>query len=289
MRKCTKLVVSALLCLGIAGNADAWQRDSRASASPESTRVLRDVSYGADPRERFDVYLPAKPREAPVILMAHGGGWRFGDKDSPGVVGAKADYWVARGYVLVSVNYRMQPQAAPLQQARDVAHALAAVQRAASGWGADRERVVLMGHSAGAHLVALLAAAPELLRGAGATPPRGAVLIDSGAYDVEQLMRRRHPPLYDRAFGADPLAWVAASPYARLSRQSLPVLAICSTRRPDDACAGARRFAERAEGFGARVEVLPQPLTHMAINRELGEPSAYTEAVAAFLRSIGVR
>lgn len=288
MRKCTKLVVSTLLCLGIAGNADAWRRDSRPSASPESTRVLRDVSYGADPRQRFDVYLPAKPRQAPVILMAHGGGWRFGDKDSPGVVGAKADYWVSRGYVLVSVNYRMQPQAAPLQQARDVAHALAAAQRAASGWGADRERVVLMGHSAGAHLVALLAAAPELLREAGATPPRGAVLIDSGAYDVEQLMRRRHPPLYDRAFGADPEAWATASPYARLSRQSLPMFAVCSTRRPDDACAGARRFAERAKGFGTRVEVLPQPLTHMAINRELGEPSAYTEAVAAFLRSIGV-
>lgn len=287
MRKWTTLGLVAVLGFGIAGNADARKRES-ARTPPESARVLRDVPYGADPRQRFDVYLPAQPRQAPVILMVHGGGWRFGDKGSPGVVGSKADYWVARGYVLVSVNYRMQPQAAPLQQARDVAHALAAAQRAASDWGADRERFALMGHSAGAHLVALLAAAPELLREAGASSPRGAVLIDSGAYDVEQLMRRRHPPLYDRAFGADPAQWKAASPYARLSRRSLPMLAICSTRRADDACAGARRFAARASASGIRVEMLPQPLTHMAINRELGEPSAYTEAVAAFLRSVGV-
>lgn len=279
--------LALLLLLGLVAAAVAQARPA-AAASPTTGRVLRDVAYGPDPRQRFDVYLPLQPRGAPVLLMAHGGGWAFGDKDSPGVVGAKADYWLARGYVLVSTNYRMRPQAAPLQQARDVAHALAAVQRRAAEWGADPGRVALMGHSAGAHLVGLLAASPVLMREAGAAPARGAVLIDSGAYDVERLMQARHPHLYDRAFGPDPAAWRAASPYAQLSSRSLPMFAACSARRAEAACAQARRFAERAREFGVRVEVLPQPLSHMRINRELGEASAYTEAVAQFLREIGV-
>src|SRR5690242_9264726 len=78
---------------------------------PAGTRVLRDIAYGASPRQRLDVYAPgdAIPGKTamPVIVMAHGGGWRFGDKASSGVVGAKAMHWLPRGFVLVSVNYRM--------------------------------------------------------------------------------------------------------------------------------------------------------------------------------------
>src|SRR5690606_14961732 len=100
---------------------------------------------------------------------------------------------------LVSVDYRLVPDVTPLQQARDVARALASAQRAARAWGLDPSRFALVGHSAGAHLVAVLAAAPELLEAEGALRPRAAVLLDSAAYDVESLMRGPHPRLYDRA------------------------------------------------------------------------------------------
>ena len=44
-------------------------------ALPAGTRALRDVAYGDDPRQRYDIYLPAQPQHAPVILFVHGGGW----------------------------------------------------------------------------------------------------------------------------------------------------------------------------------------------------------------------
>lgn len=250
---------------------------------PAGARVLRDIAYGDDPRQRFDAYLPASPRHAPVIFIVHGGSWTFGDKDHPGLVGNKAAYWLPKGYALVSINYRMLPDTPPLDQAKDVARALATAQRQAQSWGADRGRFVLMGHSAGAHLVALLATAPELSVASGAAPARAAVLLDSAAYDVERLMRERHPPLYDRAFGKNPADWKAASPYGSLSRDALPMLAVCSTRHLMSACAQARKFSDKAAALGARVQVREENLSHMEVNRTLGESSLYTEAVAAFV------
>lgn len=259
----------------------------RGASLPAGTRVLRDVAYGDDPRQRFDVYLPRSAQRAPAILLIHGGSWTYGGKDHPGLIPDKADYWLPKGYALISIDYRMLPDTPPLEQAKDVARALAVAQRRAAGWGVDRNRFALMGHSAGAHLAALLAADPGLLRDAGAIS-RGAVMLDSAAYDVERLMKGRHPRLYDRAFGADPAAWKAASPYGLLSKRALPMLAVCSTRHVTGSCAQARAFERKAATLGVRVDVLPQDLSHMQVNRELGLPSAYTETVAAFLRSIGV-
>ncbi|MDQ0008117.1 acetyl esterase/lipase [Luteibacter jiangsuensis] len=244
---------------------------------------MHDIAYGNDPRQRFDVYLPPSPRGAPVIFMVHGGAWAIGDKTNPGVVGSKAAYWLPKNYVLISVNYRLLPDAKPLDQAKDVARALATAQRLAASWGADRDRFVLMGHSAGAHLVALLGADPEVLSAAGAVRPRGVVSLDSAAMDVVQIMDfPRHPRLYDRAFGEDPGEWAAASPYHRLRAGALPLLAVCSSQR-FDACPQARRLAQRAAGLDVRVDVLPQDLSHAEINRTLGQASDYTEKVNAFI------
>lgn len=250
---------------------------------PAGARVLRDVAYGSDAKQRYDVYLPSSTQRAPIVVMVHGGGWRRGSKDHPGLIPNKAAYWLPRGTVLVSIGYRLLPEARPLQQAQDVARAVAAIQRAAPEWGGDPSRMVLMGHSAGAHLVALLAAKPEMLDAAGAAHPLGAVSLDSAAMDVPEMMAiPRIPKLYHDAFGTDRDDWVAASPYHQLSRGSLPLLAVCSTFRPD-ACPQARALREKAQSLGVRIEVLPEPLTHMEINRELGAPSEYTRRVAAFV------
>lgn len=253
---------------------------------PPGTRVLRDLAYGDDPRQRFDAYLPAGVHDAPVIVFVHGGAWAIGDKDNPGVVSNKAAYWLPKGYAFVSINYRMLPAADPLVQADDVAHAVAAVQRLAPQWGADRSRVVLMGHSAGAHLVALLGADPARLGKAGAQAPRGVVALDSAALNVVQILQSpRHFGFYDRAFGKDPAYWTAASPYHALTAASLPLQAVCSTQRADS-CPQARAFADKARGLGVRVEVRPEDLSHAQINRELGASSAYTDAVGGFVDSL---
>lgn len=255
----------------------------------ETTRVLRDLAYGSDGRQRLDVYLPRQPLQgAPLILMVHGGAWRIGDKNSRGVVENKMRHWLARGYIFISANYRLLPQAQPVEQAGDVARALAYVQQQAAGWGGDPGRVVLMGHSAGAHLVALLSAAPELTRPHGVAPWLGTVALDSAAYDLVQIMEQPHYRFYDQAFGSDPAYWKAASPLYRLQQAGPPLLAVCSSQRPDHPCAQARAFAARGRGQGMQVEVLEQPLSHGDINKNLGLEGDYTRAVDRFLAGLGL-
>ena len=260
------------------------QPAARAPTLPAGARAMRDVAYGDDPRQRYDVYLPAQPQRAPVILFVHGGGWANGNKDNPGVVENKAAYWLPKGYVLVSINYRMRPDTAPIDQARDVARALADVQKRAPSWNADPANVMLMGHSAGAHLAALVGASSTLWREAGATRPRGVVSLDSGALDVPLTMKK--PPLpriYDTAFGRNPADWIAASPYHQLTRDAVPMLFVCSSRR-QDACPQGRAMAEKGKALGVAMEVLPEDLSHGEVNRLLGASSAYTEVVDAFVR-----
>ena len=276
----TVLAAASLTCMA----QTRWQQ-WRAAQLPPGITILRDVHYGDGARETFDVYAPANAHGAPVIFMVHGGAWRFGDKSARGVVQNKVAHWVPRGVIVVSVDYPMLPETPPLQQAREVGMALAAAQRDAPRWGGDPHKFVLMGHSAGAHLVALLSAEPSLATSQGALPWLGTVALDSAAYNVATLMQSRHLGLYDRAFGSDPAAWAAVSPIAQLHTGIAPFLAVCSSRRPDS-CSQAQAFAAKARALGTQVEVLPEDLSHEEINATLGEPTAYTAEVDRFLAGL---
>ena len=254
---------------------------------PASVNIMRDIAYGPDAAQRMDVYLPEHPTAAPVILMVHGGGWRRGDKAMGSVVTNKVARWLPEGYVVISVNYRLAPQAGPLEQSEDVALALAFAQSKAASWGADPARFVLMGHSAGAHLVALLAADPTIATRQHAQPWLGTVPLDSAAFDVVQIMQHPHLPLYDPIFKNDPALWRAASPQHRLTHAPAPMLIVCSSKRRD-ACPQAQAFADAATTLGGNVAVLPVDLTHREVNLTLGQDSAYTDSVASFLRSLGL-
>lgn len=254
---------------------------------PAGVTLRRDIAYGADPAQRIDVYLPPQPTRAPILFMVHGGAWRLGDKDNARVVGNKVARWVPKGVIFVSVDYRMMPEAEPLIQAEDVAGALAKVQELAPGWGGDPANIILMGHSAGAHLVALVTTAPEIAAGQGAKPWKGSVLLDSGALDVPAIMAAPHWPLYDKAFGDDPAKWRAASPFQRLAGPTLPMLAVCRNRGGRRSCPANEAFALRARKLGGHVEVLRMALSHGEINEQLGLPGTYTERVEAFMRELG--
>ena len=257
----------------------------RRAAIPANVTVVRDVAYGTHPKQRFDVYAPKGVRNAPVILIVHGGAWRIGDKRSKGVVENKVARWSRAGIIVISVNYRMLPVTDPVEQARDVARALAAAQGRIAGWGGDPNRVVLMGHSAGAHLVALLAANPALATALGARAWLGAVILDSAALDIVQTMERPHAAFYDAAFGTDRAYWREASPYQHLDAGAKPLLMVCSSRRRDS-CRAAQRLAAKATSVGVRVEVLPVAKSHAAIDAQLGAPGAYTSGVEAFIASL---
>ena len=260
-------------------------RRSHPVAVPPGAAAVRNVAYGADPAQRFDVYLPNNARSAPVVFYVHGGGWANGDKTNPGLDN-KLRYWLPKGYAVISADYRLVPQAQPREQARDVARAVALAQRRAREWNLDPARFVLMGHSAGAHLVALLGADPGLLAEAGARRPLGVVSLDAGALNVPALMsQRRVPRLYRDAFGGERSDWLATSPYHRLDRNALPMLLVCSSTRrfPTSPCDEAREFAKKAATLGVDIRVLPEPLDHGGINHDLGLPSDYTATVARYV------
>jgi len=246
------------------------RRGSLAGAAPRSMNVtlpagvtvIRDVAYGSDPRQRFDVYSPPHPVNAPVIFMVHGGGWRIGDKGVRNVVQNKLDHWTAKGCIFISVNNRLLPAATPLEQEADVARALDVARQKAVSWGGDPKTFILMGHSAGAHLVALLNAKAPVKKWIGT------VMLDSAALDVPRIMEAPHFRLYDDAFGFDPRQWRAASPFHQLTARTPPVLAVCSSLRPDS-CSQAARFVEKAKALGTRASVLEEPLTHEQINETL--------------------
>jgi acetyl esterase/lipase len=260
------------------------------SSSSDNFKLLRNISYGDDPAHRMDVYLPPDPAsfktaKAPVIFMVHGGGWKRGDKSSRRVAVNKVVRWVPKGFIFISANNRLRPVADPIQQADDIALALAKAQKSAASWGADPDRFLLMGHSAGAHLIALLNADPDRALNMGARPWLGAVSLDSGAMNVPEIMEKRHARLYDQAFGDDPGFWKAASPFHALTTKAKPFLLVCSAKRRA-ACAQTDLFAARAESFAVPVQVLKQPLSHGEINEQLGLDGEYTEAVEKFISGL---
>lgn len=303
--KYCRFALTALLALaGMAAAAQdlasgPWSSDSEARTAWAALRSsglqrLPNLPYGEAPRQRMDVYLPpagvagAAHAPRPAILLVHGGAWRMGHKAHAGLLRHKIQRWVLQqGFALVSIDYRLLPEADPMQQAQDVARALALAQHLSPDWGVDASQWVLMGHSAGAHLVALLSAAPDLAQALGASPWLGAVLLDSAALDVAAIMeRRRRPRLYDDAFGPRPEFWAQVSPLQRLQAGARPMLAVCSTLRPDRPCVQAHAFADRARALGVPVRVLEQALTHQEINATLGQDGPYTQAVEDFMATL---
>lgn len=277
---CAAVLRSCFLFCAFLIGLPVWSAESE-------MRTLPDVAYGADPKQKMDVYLPAN-KDAPAILMVHGGAWIGGDKSNRGVVENKRAHWVPRGFAFISVNNRLVPNANPLEQARDVAKALAYAQQHAPEWGIDPNKFVLMGHSAGAHLVDLLNADPSIATSQGAKPWLGAVSLDSGAVDVVARMQYPHAGLINRAFGTDAKFWKSVSPAHRIkpaSEAPMPFMLICSSLR-EWSDSQNEQFAAKLKATGRSATVLSLPLNHAQINDQLGLPGEYTDAVDSFIRSL---
>lgn len=282
---------------GRASCAESAQKFNRLIDGPMAGRFkgpapdLKDVAYGDLPRQRLDVFLPkGGEKPAPVIVMVHGGGWCVGDKAMASVTGGKQAHWVRKGFVFVSVNYPMVADGSrAVQQAESVAKAVAYVQRHAGEWGGDGQRVVLVGHSAGAHLVSLVNADAPLRAAQGVKPVLGVVSLDSGATNVVVQMAKGIPAMkgrYLEAFGSTEAEWVKASPYHLLDRSAAPWLGVCGSTRPDKPCDQARDYADKSNALGVKAAVLPLAKKHGAMNKDLGEDGEYTGAVDRFIAGL---
>ncbi|MDP2206988.1 MAG: alpha/beta hydrolase [Alphaproteobacteria bacterium] len=255
---------------------------------------VKDVAYGTHERQRFDVYLPkgeaARGGPAPMILMAHGGGWCVGDKSLKSTVQNKVARWTAKGFVVASTNYPMLTHGRDaLAQAHEVAAAAAFLQKNAGQWGGDSTKLILMGHSAGAHLVSLVGTAKDIRDAAGMQDVLGVVSIDAGATDLEMQMPKVLPFLkvrYTEAFGADPARWPQMSPFHRLDKTSAPWLGICSTTRPDKPCEQSEAYVQKSLALGIPAAMLALPKGHGKLNSELGQKGSYTDSVEKFMASL---
>ncbi|MFY0677126.1 MAG: alpha/beta hydrolase [Neptuniibacter sp.] len=249
-------------------------------------RLLADQSYAADPLQKLDIYLPkTEVKSAPVIFMVHGGAWRVGDKSSRAVVKNKVDYWIQKGFIFISVNYRLLPETDPITQQKDVAKALAFAQGKAPLWGGSADKFILMGHSAGAHLVSLLSVNAQKQKSNNIKPWLATVALDSAAFDVIDIMQsNRVARFYREAFGTNETYWEQASPYHQLEDDIPPFLAVCSSQRKDGACDQAERFVRKIQRTNGVAKVLPVDLSHRQVNAELGKINAYTAEVDRFIK-----
>ncbi|MDX8523145.1 alpha/beta hydrolase [Mesorhizobium sp. MSK_1335] len=229
---------------------------------------------------KLDVYAPVGAKNRPVIFFIHGGAWRIGSRNN---VNAKPGFLLGKGFVFVSIDYRMLPQAGVATQASDVEKAYAYVRANIAGYGGDPDRTMVMGHSAGCHLAALTG-----LRG-GLPGVAALVLDDTEAYDIEALARAqggRLRPIYAQAF-SDPSQWRALSPATYIGAAKHPPVFVAYSDSPIRAAA-AQNFAGRLRAAGTNVTLFDgSAYSHMAINRRFGEDGdALTAAVMAFLATV---
>lgn len=142
----------------------------------------RDVAYGPGARQRYDVTAPLVGQGRPCLAFIHGGFWQEGSKVWSGFA---ARSFAQEGWAHVGLGYTLAPEAALADIVAEIADAITHLRAHAGDYGIDPDRIVLAGHSAGAHLAAAIlaglggdAAAGDL---AGALA--GYVLI-SGVYDL---------------------------------------------------------------------------------------------------------
>lgn len=245
-----------------------------------------DVPYGLDDAQKYDVYRPANASDAPIIVMVHGGGWTGGDKQDDHVAEAKAGHFVAKGYIFVSLNYRLLPKSDPLIQAADVALGMANIQKNAAKWGGDKNKIVLMGSGAGGHLAALLSSNPSLASDQGASVWAGAVVLETAALNVPGIMSTNHDSLYDAAFGTNVEFWEDSSPTHLVDSSGVPILVVCSTESSENTCSKANAFKQRANDAGVAVTVSPQGLSPWEVNSRVGVTASYTDTIEDYINSV---
>lgn len=261
------------------------ERRQNKTSDDASKPSYADVAYGQDKRQAMDVYIPRNAHNASIIVMVHGGAWKYGDKTMRGNVGSKVSHYLKKGYIFVSIDYRLLPTP-PAQQAQDVARAVAMIQENAANWGGDPYRIVLMGHSAGAHLVALLSAHPSAWAETRLKPWAGTISLDSAALDLVKIMSGKHHSIYDDAFGDDREYWTENSPLSQLSGDAVPVLAACSTTRKDDSCANAQIFVTAGQNMGKEYQILPVEKNHKDMMADVGVEPKYTAKIDQFIESV---
>ena len=153
-----RAVLPSLLLLCAAAPVAMAQPGSKAPL-PEGTRALKDLAYvpGGHERQRLDLYLPPTGSRWPLVVAIHGGAFRMGSKQ-----GEPAGAFVARGFAVAAINYRLSQHAVFPAQIEDCKAAVRWLRANATRYGYDPERAASYGASAGGHLAAMLGTAGDV-------------------------------------------------------------------------------------------------------------------------------
>lgn len=194
-------------------------------------RVIRDLAYGAHSRQVLDVHLPVTSFDTalPVLIFVHGGGFTGGDKGGPGraLHDNIGRFAVEHGLIGVTMNYRLAPQHVFPAGSEDVAAAIEFIFRTVSEYGGDPTRIVAMGHSAGAALVASCVADPALRQQANGLC---AAVLSSGIYEPQTHWDQVNTAYY----GDDEAAWPGMASLPGLCATSLPLMFVVAEYDPPD-------------------------------------------------------
>jgi arylformamidase len=256
---------------------------------------FRDIVYDKSAKDtqytNLDVYV-ADPLEAhsPVMVWVHGGGFIMGDKASSKDLASKPEYFTSKlGYILVSVNYRLIPEGKYPTNTQDLADALVWVHKNIADFGGDPNQIFLMGHSAGAQLVAQVATDDQFLKKAGADLSilKG-VIANEGDYGVVA-------PGTDtkRLVGAYGPEWRKAVAISNVKAgKNIPPFLLLhvagGSAAVQDSEQQAQGFATALKGAGVRADVVSlDHVEHFGANERIGQPGDITTvSVERFLASV---
>ena len=166
-----------------------WHVTEQSEDAYEVERI-RSISYydgpQADPvRHRLDIFLPKGKKDYPVVFLVHGGAWMLGDNRCCGLYSSVGEYLASQGIGAVLPNYRLSPSVKHPEHIKDVARAFAWTKNHIAEKGGNVDQLFLVGHSAGGHLVALLAMDEQYLKAEGCrTADIKGVICLSGVYRI---------------------------------------------------------------------------------------------------------
>jgi arylformamidase len=260
--------------------------------------VKRNIPYAnpADERQVLDVYSPPNAKGLPVVFWIHGGGWQAGDKAD---VQIKPKVFMDKGFVFVSTNYRLLPKVDMATIVQDVAKSIHWVHDHIADYGGDPKRLLIMGHSAGAQLAALICTDDRYLKGEGLSLAitKGCVPVDGDTFDVPAIIetaetRWRVHGLprakfgHREKFGNDPAKHRDFSAVTHVAKdKGIPPFFILHVAGHPDTTAQALRLGNTLKEAGVPTTVFgAKETTHGKINADLGQTDDLaTKALFEFL------
>jgi acetyl esterase/lipase len=267
-------------------------------ADAPAPEAKRNIPYAEPAHERqvLDVYTPKDAKNLPVVFWIHGGGWQAGDKKD---VQLKPQLFVDKGFVFVSTNYRLLPSVDMATIVRDVAKSIRWVHDHIAEHGGDPKRILVMGHSAGAQLAALICTDERYLKAEGLSLAitKGCVPVDGDTYDVPAMIEtaetrnRVHglpqPKFGHRVkFGDDPAKHKDFSAVTHVAKdKGIPPFLLLHVAGHPDVTAQAQRLGNALKEAGVPVTLFgARETTHTKINADLGTPDdPATKALFEFL------